>query len=100
MMLSVILYLSGSWGLLLTPPPNPLPHRERGSRRPNGSLCSPSPYGGGGWGEGSVLSSHRFVGCEFVQETGHAIRLVDDPFNISKHLLRRLGTYLVVNQAE
>jgi hypothetical protein len=35
----------------LTPPPNPLPETERG----NPASDSPSPFRGGGWGEGSIL---------------------------------------------
>src|SRR5262249_41958245 len=41
----------GGWGgrLFLPPPPSPLPRTERGGKQPH----SPSPFWGGGWGEGS-----------------------------------------------
>jgi len=45
-----------------TPPPGPLPQRERGSKKgPAAGVMSPaggppSPRGGGGWGEGLVLA--------------------------------------------
>src|SRR5262249_24855005 len=53
-------------GYEATPPPNPLPEAERGSRS-----LAPSPSRGGGWGEGFFSSNRR---------TGQVVSVLHAPF--------------------